>query len=82
MSDALARLAREHPDKVAVKAGTDVLTYQQLEKESDALAAGLSYKGTKEGDRVAISLGNCVPYILVRVLQTIDVEVSTDPIDA
>ncbi|KAL5388039.1 hypothetical protein PMIN06_010301 [Paraphaeosphaeria minitans] len=35
-----------------------VLTYDQLDRDSDALARGLAKQGVKKGDRVAVSLGN------------------------
>ncbi|KAF1964107.1 acyl-CoA synthetase/AMP-acid ligase-like protein II [Bimuria novae-zelandiae CBS 107.79] len=35
-----------------------ILTYDQLNKDSDALARGLANQGVKKGDRVAVSLGN------------------------
>jgi non-ribosomal peptide synthetase component E (peptide arylation enzyme) len=35
-----------------------ILTYDQLDRDSDALARGLAKQGVKKGDRVAVSLGN------------------------
>lgn len=35
-----------------------VLTYDQLDRDSDALARGLAKQGVNKGDRVAVSLGN------------------------
>ncbi|KAJ4290402.1 hypothetical protein N0V90_010618 [Kalmusia sp. IMI 367209] len=35
-----------------------ILTYDQLDRDSDALARGLVKQGVKKGDRVAVSLGN------------------------
>ncbi|KAJ4355423.1 uncharacterized protein N0V89_003439 [Didymosphaeria variabile] len=37
-----------------------ILTYAQLDRDSDALARGLAKQGVKKGDRVAVSLGNNV----------------------
>lgn len=34
------------------------MTYDQLDRDSDALARGLAKQGVKKGDRVAVSLGN------------------------
>jgi long-chain acyl-CoA synthetase len=66
LHDALADAAEFVPDKVAVHAGGDSLTYAELAAQSDRLAAALQQRGLQRGDRVAIFMDNtlaCVPAI-------------------
>lgn len=65
MGRRLAAAARKWPSKVAVKAGSQSLTYKELDERSDALACGLQSLGLEAGSRVAISLGNCMEYVVV-----------------
>ncbi|MDE2406987.1 MAG: AMP-binding protein [Xanthomonadaceae bacterium] len=57
---ALPRLAREHPDQVAMRCpGTGgryavALTYAQLDARSDAIAAGLAGRGIRRGTRTVV----------------------------
>jgi mevalonyl-CoA ligase len=59
---------RRHSDGVAVisQHQHDVLTYSQLDKYSDDLAAGMIASGVRAGDRVAVMLGNRSEYVHVR----------------
>ena len=41
------------------------LTYDALDRDSNALARGLQKIGVKQGDRVAVSLGNNVEFATV-----------------
>lgn len=41
------------------------LTYEALDRESNALARGLQKRGVKKGDRVAVSLGNNIEFATV-----------------
>lgn len=41
------------------------LTYDALDRKSNALARGLSNVGVRKGDRVAVSLGNSIEYAVV-----------------
>jgi non-ribosomal peptide synthetase component E (peptide arylation enzyme) len=41
------------------------LTYEALDRDSNALARGLASLGVKKGDRVAVSLGNNAEYATV-----------------
>lgn len=43
------------------------MTYKELQAQSNALAWGLRDVGVRKGDRVAISMGNCVEYAIVGV---------------
>lgn len=42
-----------------------ILTYEALDRDSNALARGLQKKGVNKGDRVAVSLGNNVEFATV-----------------
>lgn len=42
-----------------------ILTYDALDRDSNALARGLQKLGVKKGDRVAVSLGNNVEFATV-----------------
>lgn len=41
------------------------VTYDSLDRESDALANGLLQRGLRKGDRVAVSLGNNTEFAVV-----------------
>lgn len=43
-----------------------ILTYEQLDRDSNALARGLLNRGVKKGDRCAVMLGNNVEFATVR----------------
>jgi acyl-CoA synthetase (AMP-forming)/AMP-acid ligase II len=57
---ALPRLARAHPERVAMRCPgpggdyRDVLTYAQLDARSDAIAAGLARRGVGRGTRTVV----------------------------
>lgn len=42
------------------------LSYEALDRDSNALAKGLENQGVKKGDRVAVSLGNNIEFATVR----------------
>lgn len=48
-----------------------ILTYEALDRDSNALARGLQKRGVKKGDRVAVSLGNNVEFATVWQLENI-----------
>jgi amino acid adenylation domain-containing protein len=48
--------ARLHPDAVAVEEGGSLITYKELDLQSDSVAATLIRNGVRPGDAVAISL--------------------------
>jgi amino acid adenylation domain-containing protein len=54
----------KNPNKVAVKMGTKNLTYQELDKISDKLAAMLVLKGLREDTPVGILLPRSLEYIV------------------
>ncbi|KAH7044030.1 acyl-CoA synthetase/AMP-acid ligase-like protein II [Macrophomina phaseolina] len=59
-----ASIVAEHGDRTAVisRHQQAQLSYDELDRASNALARGLQSLGVKKGDRVAVSLGNNVEY--------------------
>jgi long-chain acyl-CoA synthetase len=64
LADILSITAVERPDKVATLFLGAELTYLELKRRSDALAAALAELGIVKGDRVGIFLPNCPQYII------------------
>jgi long-chain acyl-CoA synthetase len=64
LADILSITAVERPDKVATRFLGAQLTYLELKRRSDALAAALAELGIVKGDRVGIMLPNCPQYII------------------
>ncbi len=60
----LVRSAVRYPDKAAVICGRQTLTYAQLDRQSDRLAAHLRHTGLARGDRVVIFLDNSVETVI------------------
>lgn len=52
------------PDRVAIVGGTERLTWSELDAQVDALSRGLRGRGLQPADRVAVVLGNTVPFVL------------------
>jgi amino acid adenylation domain-containing protein len=50
--------AERHPDKTALVAGADRLTYGQLDRAADRVAAALAAGGVVRGDRVVVLMDN------------------------
>ncbi len=61
LSNAVAR----HPDSTALICGDTRMTYAELEIEVRQVAAGLRSRGVGRGDRVAMLLGNGLPFVVV-----------------
>lgn len=59
-------ICQEFPDRIAVKTPRCGLSYAELNGQSDALAVAFLELGLVTGDPVAISLGNCAEYAVVR----------------
>lgn len=59
---ALRRWARRSGDRVAVVDGDRRLTYRQLDRRADRLAAGFLARGLRAGDRVVVQLPNVVEF--------------------
>lgn len=71
IADVLPRLARAHPERVAMRypgrdgAYRDVLTYGQLDARSDAIAAGLARRGIGRGTRTVVMVRPTPEFFLV-----------------
>src|SRR6202521_3316825 len=64
--DYLADAARERPRHPALLFKGAKVTYRELERLSDACAAGFSSLGVKRGDRVALLLPNCPQFVIAQ----------------
>jgi long-chain acyl-CoA synthetase len=64
LGDILSITAVQRPDKVATQFLGAELTFLDLKRRSDALAASLAGMGIGKGDRVAIMLPNCPQYLI------------------
>ena len=62
--DYLSESARKWPDRPFLLFKGAKITYRQVEKESDALAAALVAIGVKPDDRVALCLPNCPQFLI------------------
>src|SRR5262245_52185117 len=51
--------AKRFPEKVALVAGNERLTYAELDRRSDRLAAALARAGIARHDRVIVFMDNC-----------------------
>src|SRR5207237_7323740 len=63
LSDILNLTALERPDRPATQFLGAQLTFLDLKRRADALAASLARLGIVKGDRVGIMLPNCPQYI-------------------
>src|SRR5262249_47619399 len=64
LADVLSIAAVERPDRQATVFLGASLTFLDLKRRADALAASLARLGIRKGDRVGIMLPNCPQYIL------------------
>jgi carnitine-CoA ligase len=58
VGDLLRIKAQRHPDRPFLRCGVDQLTYGQMDRRTDDVAAGLAAAGIAEGDRVAVMASN------------------------
>jgi long-chain acyl-CoA synthetase len=65
LSEYLRAWAKRQPDHPAVIFYGRVLTYAELDRQSDRFAALLAAKGVRKGDRVAVFLPNCPQFHIV-----------------
>ncbi|WP_458757022.1 AMP-binding protein [Afipia sp. TerB] len=65
LSEYLRTWAKKQPERPAVIFYGNVLTYADLDRQSDRFAALLSSKGVRKGDRVAVFLPNCPQFHIV-----------------
>lgn len=56
--------ASQYPNRIGVVDGTRRLTWAQIDREVDALAAGLLQQGLRAGDRAAILAGNSAEFVV------------------
>ncbi|EDQ34799.1 Acyl-CoA synthetase (AMP-forming)/AMP-acid ligase II [Hoeflea phototrophica DFL-43] len=61
----LASAVARHPRRQALICGETRLSYAELDDEVGRVAAGLAALGVGQGDRVAMLLGNGVPFVVV-----------------
>src|SRR2546425_4413733 len=64
LADILSITAVERPDRPATQFLGAQLTYLDLKRQADALAASLARMGIVKGDRIGIMLPNCPQYII------------------
>jgi acyl-CoA synthetase (AMP-forming)/AMP-acid ligase II len=65
--ESIRKIPKTHSkDRVISRHQQKILTYDQLDRDSNALARGLAKKGVKKGDRCAVMLGNNVEFATVR----------------
>ena len=60
----LAQAARQSPDAVLTVFKGARLTYQQVDRLVDRMAAAFQRLGVKQGDRVALHMPNCPQYVI------------------
>src|ERR1700759_462957 len=65
LSEYLRAWARRQPDHPAVIFYGQVLSYAELDRQSDRFAALLAARGVRKGDRVAVFLPNCPQFHIV-----------------
>ena len=65
--DYTSESARTHPDRPALLFKGHRVSYAELERESDALAAALLARGVVPGDRVALCLPNCPQFLIAEL---------------
>lgn len=82
LPDLLTRAAENYPGQTATVFMGAHLTYRQLKRQVDRLAAALANLGLQQGDRVAIMLPNCPQTIIAyqAVLALGGVAVMTNPL--
>ncbi len=62
VDELLRRTARRLPDKVAMIDGERRLTFREMDRQADNVAAGLAGLGVEKGDRVALFCLNCIEF--------------------
>ena len=64
LQDRLREVAREVGDKPALLMGDRSVTFREVDRLSDQLAAGLAKRGVRPGDRVTIFMPNSVEFVI------------------
>src|SRR3989339_602916 len=65
--DYVDEATRERPDATMLIFKKRKISYAEVQKASDELAAALAAKGVKKGDRVALIMPNCPQAIIARL---------------
>jgi long-chain acyl-CoA synthetase len=65
--DCVADAARDHPDQPAALFKGGTVTYEALDRLSDAFASALLTMGVVSGDRVALLLPNCPQFLIAQL---------------
>jgi amino acid adenylation domain-containing protein len=81
LHDAFRRTAAATPDAIALTDGTTHLTYAELDRRSDRVAAGLRARGVRDRDRVGLCLERGAELVVsvLGVLKAGATYVPTDP---
>ncbi len=61
---AISQHAKKNPDKTAIIAGKESVTYQTLASKVNAIAKALHALGIKSGDRVGVSTANAIDHLI------------------
>ena len=64
LSSLLLQAIRRHGERIAIRQGDTSLTYAELDRRSEALAAFLASRGIARGQRVALHLRNSFEYLI------------------
>src|SRR5213595_1039012 len=64
LQDRLREVAREIGDKPALLMGDRSVTFREIDRLSDQLAAALAKRGVRPGDRVTIFMPNSVEFVI------------------
>jgi fatty-acyl-CoA synthase/long-chain acyl-CoA synthetase len=64
LSSLLLRAIHRHGERIAIRQGDTSLTYAELDRRSEALAAFLASRGIARGQRVALHLRNSFEYLI------------------
>jgi fatty-acyl-CoA synthase len=62
LSRLLIEAIRRHGDRPAIRQAERTVSYRELDRQSDRLAAFLCARGISRGDHVALHLRNCIEY--------------------
>ncbi|MFH1415350.1 MAG: class I adenylate-forming enzyme family protein [Elusimicrobiota bacterium] len=78
----LEAISAEFPDREALISKGVRLTYADLKKKVDCMAAALSQRGVKKGDRVAVLLRNTFEVVVAyfAIMKTGGIEVALNPV--
>jgi len=64
LSNLLLQAVRRHDERIAIRLGDASLTYAELDRRSEALAAFLASRGIARGQRVGLHLRNSFEYLI------------------